>query len=77
MDAIKGDKTVTQLVMEYNVAGSLVSKWKKQLIDNAVSAFVSNNKPQPANNKEQQLYEQIGKLSMEVSYLKKFASSYH
>lgn len=72
LDAIKSDKTIAELVMEYNVASSLISKWKKQLLDNVSTAFISNSKPQIADNKEKQLYEQIGKLSMEVSYLKKF-----
>ena len=74
--AIKNEKTLSDLTMEYNVASSLISKWKKQLIENAVTAFVTNNKPQTMDNKEKQLYEQIGKLSMEVSYLKKFANEY-
>ena len=74
--AIKNDKTLSDLTMEYNVAGCLISKWKKQLLENAATAFATNIKPQTVDNKEKQLYEQIGKLSMEVSYLKKFASEY-
>ena len=74
LEAIKSDKTIADLVMEYNVASSLISKWKKQLLDNSSTAFALNNKPQPVDNKEKQLYEQIGKLSMEVSYLKKFVN---
>ena len=74
LEAIKSDKTIADLVMEYNVASSLISKWKKQLLDNASTAFALNNKPQTFDNKEKQLYEQIGKLSMEVSYLKKFVN---
>lgn len=74
LEAIKSDKTVADLVMEYNVASSLISKWKKQLLNNVATAFSINTKPQPIDNKEKQLYEQIGKLSMEVNYLKKFVN---
>ena len=74
LEAIKSDKTIAEVVMEYNVASSLISKWKKQLLDNASTAFALNNKSQTVDNKEKQLYEQIGKLSMEVSYLKKFVN---
>ena len=74
LEAIKSDKTIADIVMEYNVASSLIGKWKKQLLDIASTAFVLNNKPQMVDNKEKQLYEQIGELSMEVSYLKKFVN---
>jgi transposase len=74
LEAIKNDKTVADLVVEYNVASSLISKWKKQLLDNVATAFSVNTKPQSIDNKEKQLYEQIGKLSMEVNYLKKFVN---
>ena len=32
LEAIRGDLTITQIVSKYQVAESLVHKWKKQLI---------------------------------------------
>jgi transposase len=77
LEALKGDKTVTEIANEYNVACSLVSKWKGELITNAALTF-SKGKSNPTDSgaNEQKLYEQIGKLSMEVDYLKKFVTKY-
>jgi transposase-like protein len=76
LEALKGDKTATEIANEYNVACSLVSKWKSELISNAAATF-SKGKSKPTDSvNEQKLYEQIGKLSMEVDYLKKFVTKY-
>lgn len=74
--AIKEEKTIAEISAEHGIHYSLISKWKKQLLDNGSNAFSSTNKPQVPDNKEKQLYEQIGKLSMEIDYLKKFAGRY-
>ena len=76
LDALRAQKTLAELVMEHNVASSLISKWRKQLIENGASAFAVNNRSQSLDNKEQKLYEQIGKQAMELDYLKKFVGRY-
>jgi len=75
LEALRGDKTAAEIASEYNVASSLVSKWKTELINNAGQAFgvKSNKTPEEV---EQKLYSQIGKLTMEVDFLKKFVSRY-
>jgi len=75
LEALRGDKTVAEIANEYSVASSLVSKWKTELVNNAGQAFgVKSNKT--PEEKEQKLYSQIGKLTMEVDFLKKFVSKY-
>jgi transposase-like protein len=39
LEAIRGNRTVTEIATEYNVASSLVSKWKSELSANASNAF--------------------------------------
>lgn len=75
LEALRGNMTVTEIATHYNVASSLVSKWKSELIANAGTAFgvKANKSPEEV---EQKLYSQIGKLTMEVDYLKKFVSKY-
>jgi transposase-like protein len=75
LEAIRGDKTATEIATEYNVASSLVSKWKSELAANAANAFGIKQQKAP-EEAEQKLYSQIGKLTMEVDYLKKFVSKY-
>jgi len=76
LDAIRAQKTLAELVAEHHVASSLISKWKKQLIENGASAFSASNRLQSLDNKEQKLYEQIGKQAVELDYLKKFVGRY-
>lgn len=74
LEAIRGDKTVAEIAAEYSVASSLVSKWKSELLSNASQAFC--NKQKSPEEVEHKLYQQIGKLTMEVDYLKKFVAKY-
>ncbi len=75
LEAMRGNRTISEIATEYNVASSLVSKWKSELISNAANAFGIKASKTP-EVVEQKLYSQIGKLTMEVDYLKKFVSKY-
>jgi putative transposase len=70
--AVRGDKTTAQLASEFSVHTSQVTAWKKQLLEQAAGLF-EDGRPrrdeQTAN--EPELYEQIGRLKMEVEWLKK------
>ena len=76
LDAIRGDKTIAEIAAFYNVASCLVSKWKAALLANAAVAFSDKVQTMTTNDNEHKLYQQIGKLTMEVDYLKKFVSKY-
>ena len=39
LEALKNDKTISQICQEYSVANSQVYKWKKQLLDEGSSIF--------------------------------------
>jgi len=72
LEAIKGQKTINEIAGDYEVNPSLVSKWKKQIIDRGEEIFTSGPAKQAApNNEEAKLYEQIGRLKMELEWLKK------
>ncbi|MFN8789272.1 MAG: transposase [Neisseriaceae bacterium] len=75
LEALRGDQTIAEISSHYNVASSLVSKWKSELVSNAANAFGVKSAKSPEES-EQKLYSQIGKLTMEVDYLKKFVSKY-
>ena len=70
--AVKGDKTTAQLASEFSVHTSQVTAWKKQLLEQAVGLFEDGRtrRDETAAN-EQELFEQIGRLKMEVEWLKK------
>lgn len=76
IEAIRGDKTLAQLVQEHNVASSLICKWKKQLLDSGASLFESSAKQTAPCSNEKKLYEQLGRQAIEIDYLKQFAGRY-
>lgn len=76
--ALKGDKTVNQLASQHGVHPTQIHAWKKQLLDGASEIFGNGRKVSAENHKamEAQLYEQIGRLQMELEWLKKKASDF-
>lgn len=76
LEAIKGDKTYEEIATEFNVSKSLISKWRDELLKNGAQVYSKEWKANTNNVKEEKLYQQIGQLTMEVDFLKKFLSKY-
>lgn len=74
--AVRGDRTTAQLAAEFGVHGNQVSAWKKQLLDRVAELFEDGRLKRPESDSagEQELYEQIGRLKMELEWLKKKAA---
>ena len=73
--AVKGDKTTAQLASQYGVYANQISAWKKQLLGGAAELFADGRgRQQEAAACEEELYEQIGRLKMELEWLKKKAA---
>jgi transposase-like protein len=73
LDAIKGQKTMSELASEYGVHANQISRWKKQLLDAAPDVFTWG-KDKEAEKKEVErdcLYKKVGQLQIEVDWLKK------
>jgi transposase-like protein len=74
--ACRGDKTTAQLAAEYEVHVGQITAWKKQLLEGAPELFEDGRGKRVAEDtaNDQELYEQIGRLKMEVEWLKKKAA---
>lgn len=75
--AIKERKTVSELASQHGVHPTQVNQWKKQLLEGAESVFdsgVAAKKQEDFSKRESQLYEQLGRLNMELEWLKKKAA---
>jgi transposase len=74
--AIKEDRTANELASKYGVHPTLIHGWKKQLLAGAETVFASGAKVASADAEARQaeLYEQIGRLKMELEWLKKKAA---
>ena len=73
LEAAKGLKTINQLASEYELHPNQVSQWKRQLLEEGTTLFSNGSAQQQreAAKVEAELYEQIGRLKMEVEWLKK------
>ncbi len=71
--AIKGHQTANEIASEFGIHVSQVNRWKKEAIESLPSIF-GNTKAKEAKAAElekDRLYQQIGKLQVEVDWLKK------
>ena len=73
IEALKGHQTVNQLASEFDVHPGQVNLWKKQLLEESSDIFSRGRKQQADNAEEERekLYSQIGRLKVEVDWLKK------
>jgi putative transposase len=73
LEAIKGLATINEIASQYQVHPNQVRNWKKQLTDDGPMVFdrKSGNHQQTLHAQEAELYEQIGRLKMELEWLKK------
>jgi transposase-like protein len=76
IEAIKGHRTISELTAKHKLHATQINLWKKQLLDGAEGVVEngSGTKPKPAGSDEPQsaeLYEQIGRLKVQLEWLKK------
>ena len=72
LTAVRGDQTMAQLASRFGIHGNQVSAWKRVLIDRASELFEDGRKKTKQEDvSEEELYQQIGRLKMELEWLKK------
>jgi transposase-like protein len=79
LEATKEQKTIGQLASEFNLHPTQIGTWKKhlsfrrvteeQILEDGKTVFQSNGKHELQTVKESELYEQIGRLKMELDCL--------
>jgi transposase len=77
--ALKETRTVSELAGQFGVHPTQVHKWKRQMLQGAETLFVGPGlgvKQQDDEAELGQLYEQIGRLKMELEWLKKKAAQF-
>lgn len=85
LEALRERKTLAELSQQYQLHPNQISQWK-QVVQHSLSTLFENEagtkgkKSQPAEQELQaeksRLYEQIGKLQMELEWLKKKYQSF-
>jgi len=73
LEALKETKTIAELASTYSVHATQITKWKKQALDILTVGFGSGQKQRDKDDRDlvQELYQQIGRLKVEVDFLKK------
>jgi len=74
MEAISGRKTLQEIAADHAIHPIQVSQWKKQLLESASDLFGKGRKDKERGDqltREAELFQEIGKLKMELEWLKK------
>jgi transposase len=70
--AIKEMHTVGELAGQFGVHPTQIHQWKRRLLDGAEGLFIGPAEERCRDDAEiKELYEQIGRLKMELEWLKK------
>lgn len=73
LEAIRGERTLTQLASQYHVHPIQVGQWRKTALEQLAELFVDGRKRKcrDEDSERDALYEQIGRLKVELDWLKK------
>jgi transposase len=73
LEALRGVKTINEIGQAYGVHPVQVGLWKKEIQEQAKTLFEGKRGPKPmAEHQEpERLYSEIGKLKVELDWLKK------
>lgn len=71
LEAIKGVRTLSELSAAYGVHSTVIAQWKRQLVRGAPEVFCRGKAAPSEEELTAPLYEEIGRLKMEIDWLKK------
>ena len=73
LEAVRGVKTINEIGLAFSVHPTQVAQWKKAIQEQAKTLFEGKRGPPPpdAQREPERLYSEIGKLKMELDWLKK------
>jgi len=79
VEAIRGEKTLSQLGSQFKVHPMQIAKWRKAALEQLPEIFVDGRTRKAADGEADNdaLYEEIGRLKVELDWLKKKVGMLH
>jgi len=73
LEAIKGERTISEIAGQFEVHPNQIIKWKKHLLENVPSLYSKKKDPEIEELEKllEELYKKIGKQNIELEFLKK------
>ncbi len=73
LEALKGVRTLSELSAAHGVHPTVIAQWKRQLLEGAPAVFCRGSAGGVRSEEDltAPLYQEIGRLKMEVEWLKK------
>ena len=76
LEAVKERESVGELAKRFQVHPSQIHEWKRRLVEQAACVFERDNAKPVETINAAELYEQIGRLKVELEFLKKKAAQF-
>jgi transposase-like protein len=75
LEMLKEELTTSQIAAKYNIHQTIINKWKNIILEGIPEFFADPRKKSLAEREKdatlEDLYRQVGKLSMQLEWLKK------
>jgi transposase len=71
LEALKEQSTLQELSSKYKIHAQQITTWKSEFLENSSSVFESKSAKDKTESNEEQLYNKIGHMQVQIDFLKK------
>jgi len=71
LEVLREEASIGEVASKYQVHANVIRSWKKLFCENASVVFETEKEKNPAEEREPELYQQIGQMKVENDFLKK------
>jgi transposase-like protein len=78
LEAVRGDRSLAELAARYELHPTQIAQWRKVLVAGLPEVFTDKRRRKEADDEQEKarLYEEIGRLKVELDWLKKKAERF-
>jgi transposase-like protein len=71
IEAIREQSSLSEMSEKYQLESSQISKWKREFLEKSALLFDLESPQKTSEKESQKLYEKIGRLEVQIDFLKK------